>query len=50
MDKYEIVDMFEQNFMTRCEGEAGVKSLENVCERSVLNPCENRFSTFDIIA
>ena len=32
MEKYEIVDMFESNFMTRTEGEAGVKSLENVCE------------------
>jgi len=32
MDKYEIVDMFEQNFMTRSEGEGGVKNLENVCE------------------
>jgi len=32
MDKYKIVDMFEQHFMTSTEGEKGVKQLENVCE------------------
>ena len=32
MDKYAIVELFEQNFMTRTEGEGGVKQLENVCE------------------
>jgi hypothetical protein len=32
MDRYAIVEAFEQNFMTRTEGEAGVKQLENVCE------------------
>lgn len=32
MDKYQIVDMFESNFMTSTEGERGVKNLKNVCE------------------
>ena len=32
MDKYEIVDLFESNYMTRTEGDTGVRNLETVCE------------------
>ena len=32
MDKYEIVELYESNFMRSTEGETGVRNLENVCE------------------
>lgn len=32
MDKYEIVDMYMDNFVHTCEGERGVRELDELCE------------------
>lgn len=32
MDKYEIVDMYMDNFVHTCEGERGVRELGELCE------------------